>query len=133
MEGFMKVFKSLGSFQYKSSFETWLTSVMLNVAISHFRGSTRFRKEVLMEDMDSDELVEEEEEIRTNLVADQLLELIRQMPEMMRVVFNLKAVDDYSFMEIAGMIGKSENAVRNSYLRGRKWLMDRLKLEKENF
>jgi RNA polymerase sigma-70 factor (ECF subfamily) len=133
MEGFMKVFKSLDSFRHKSSFETWLTSVMLNVAISHFRSSTRFRREIFTEDMDSEEFVEEAEEIRTNLVADQLLELIRKMPEMMRVVFNLKAVDDYSFMEIAGMIGKSENAVRNSYMRGRKWLMDRLKLEKESF
>lgn len=131
MEGFMTVFKSLGSFQHKSSFQTWLTSVMLNVAVSHFRNSKRFRREVYAEDMDSEEFVEEEVEIRTNLVADQLLGLIRQMPEMMRVVFNLKAVDDYSFTEIAEMTGKSENAVRNSYMRGRRWLMDRLKLEKD--
>ena len=131
MEGFMTVFKSLGSFQHKSSFQTWLTYVMLNVAVSHFRNSKRFRREVYAEDMDSEEFVEEEVEIRTNLVADQLLGLIRQMPEMMRVVFNLKAVDDYSFTEIAEMTGKSENAVRNSYMRGRRWLMDRLKLEKD--
>ena len=112
MEGFMTVFKSLGSFQHKSSFQTWLTSVMLNVAVSHFRNSKRFRREVYAEDMDSEEFVEEEVEIRTNL-------------------FNLKAVDDYSFTEIAEMTGKSENAVRNSYMRGRRWLMDRLKLEKD--
>ncbi len=104
---------------------------MLNVAVSHFRNSKRFRREVYAEDMDMKGVVEEEEQIRTNLVADQLLELIRQMPEMMRVVFNLKAVDDYSFTEIATMTGRSENAVRNSYLRGRKWLMDKLKLEKD--
>lgn len=130
IEGFVNVFKSLDSFHRKSSFETWLKSVMLNVAVSHFRNSTRFRREVFTEDMDSEEFVEEEE-LRTNFVADQLLELIQQMPEMMRVVFNLKAVDDFSFTEIAEVMGKSENAVRNSYMRARIWLMGRLKLEKD--
>lgn len=131
MEGFMQIFKNLDSYQHKSAFGTWVTSVMLNFAISHFRNSSRFRMEILTENMELLENVDEEEQIRTNLVADQLLQLIQQMPEAMRVVFNLKAVDEYSFTEIAQMLDKKENAVRNSYMRGRKWLMERLKLEKD--
>ena len=130
MEGVMMIFKNLGSYHHKSSFGTWVRSVMLNKAISHYRNSRRFRMELLTENMELMEDCDEGEQIRTNLVPDQLLEVIQQMPEVMRVVFNLKAVDDYSFTEIAQMLDKKENAIRNSFMRSRKWLMEKLKLEK---
>ena len=130
MEGFMIVFKKLGTYRRESSFDAWVKKVMLNSAISHFRNSRRFRLEVLTEDMESLENVENGEQISTNLLADQLLAVIQQMPEMMRVVFNLKVVDEFSFTEIAEMLGKNENAIRNSYLRARKWLMEKLEKEK---
>lgn len=102
---------------------------MLNTAISHFRNSRRFRLEVLTEDMGVFEDAYDDRQITTNLMTDQLLAEIQQMPNMMQVVFNLKAVDEYSFAEIAEMLGKNENAIRNSYLRARKWLMEKLKEE----
>lgn len=131
MEGFMIVFKKLDTYRRESSFDAWVRKVMLNSAISHFRNSRRFRLEVLTEDMESLEYVEESDQLATTLLPDQLLAVIQQMPEMMRVVFNLKVVDDYSFTEIAKMLGKNENAIRNSHLRARKWLMERLKNENE--
>ena len=129
MEGFMTIFKNLSSFSQKSSFDAWARKVMLNTAISHFRNSRRFRLEVLTEDMGVFEDAYDDRQITTNLMTDQLLAEIQQMPNMMQVVFNLKAVDEYSFTEIAEMLGKKENAIRNSYLRARKWLMEKLKEE----
>lgn len=129
MEGFMTIFKNLSSFSQKSSFDAWARKVMLNTAISHFRNSRRFRLEVLTEDMGVFEDAYDDRQITTNLMTDQLLAEIQQMPNMMQVVFNLKAVDEYSFAEIAEMLGKNENAIRNSYLRARKWLMEKLKEE----
>lgn len=129
MEGFMTIFKNLSSFSQKSSFDAWARKVMLNTAISHFRNSRRFRLEVLTEDMGVFEDAYDDRQITTNLMTDQLLAEIQQMPNMMQVVFNLKAVDEYSFTEIAEMLGKNENAIRNSYLRARKWLMEKLKEE----
>lgn len=129
MEGFMTIFKNLSSFSQKSSFDAWARKVMLNTAISHFRNSRRFRLEVLTEDMGVFEDAYDDRQITTNLMTDQLLAEIQQMPNMMQVVFNLKAVDEYSFAEIAEMLGKNENAIRNSFLRARKWLMEKLKEE----
>ena len=47
----------------------------------------------------------------------------------MQVVFNLRAVDDCSFSDIAKILNKSENAVRNTYMRARHFLMERLRMD----
>ena len=126
MEGFMKVFKNLSTFKGDSTFYSWIYSVMVNSAISHYRSIKRFRKELLSEElMDGDEFAEEER-ITASLEAGLLLEILEQMPDGMRVVFNLKAVEEYSFLEIAEKLDKKENAIRISYMRARQWLKKRI-------
>lgn len=123
MEGFMNVFKGLSTFKGDSKFTTWIHSVMVNTAVSHYRSVRRFRKELLSSDAMEVETYAEEENIIASLEAKQLLELLEQMPDGMRVVFNLKAVEEYSFSEIAEMLDKKENAIRISYMRARQWMM----------
>lgn len=123
MEGFMNVFKGLSTFKGDSKFTTWIHSVMVNTAVSHYRSVRRFRKELFSSDAMEGEAYAEEENIIASLEAKQLLELLEQMPDGMRVVFNLKAVEEYSFSEIAEMLDKKENAIRISYMRARQWMM----------
>lgn len=127
MEGFMQIFKSLPLFRGESSFTTWMHSVMVNTAVSHYRSVKRFRKELLASDVIEEEGKAEEENIIASLEAKQLLELLEQMPDGMRLVFNLKAVEEYSFSEIAEKLGKKENAIRISYMRARQWMMKEMK------
>ena len=63
MEGFMKVFKHLDTFRGESSLKSWITKVMINAAISHFRNSTHQRMLVPTEDMDLLEGVDVGEQI----------------------------------------------------------------------
>ena len=126
MEGFMNIFKGLGSFRGASRFETWIHSVMVNTAISHFRSERRFRNELLTGDMMEDALFMEDEKITTALDAKQVLTLLEQMPEIMRMVFNLKAVEGFSFTEISEKLDKNENAIRICYMRARNWLKERI-------
>ena len=39
-EGFIKVFKKLGSFRSEGSFEGWVRRIFVNTAIEHFRRKT---------------------------------------------------------------------------------------------
>ena len=123
MEGFMNVFKGLSTFKGDSKFTTWIHSVMVNTAVSHYRSVRRFRKELFSSDAMEGEAYAEEENIIASLEAKQLLELLEQMPDGMRVVFNLKAVEEYSFSEIAEKLGKKENAIRICFMRARQWMM----------
>ena len=130
MEGFMKVFKSLSSFEGKSAFDTWLHSVMVNTAISHYRSVRRFCNELSiseMNDVNEAQFASEEETITTSLDAGIVMEALRKMPEPFRTVFNLRAVEAFSFAEIGKLLGKREKSLRVTYLRARKWLLEELK------
>ncbi len=129
MEGFMNVFKHLDTFRNESSLKSWMTKVMINAAISHFRRSVSQRMVIPIEDMDTMEGVDVETQITTSLQVEQLLDLVKQMTKGMQVVFNLRAVDEWEFSDIAKMLNKKENAVRNTYMRARRFLMEKLKME----
>lgn len=122
MEGFMQVFKSLGTFHGESSFYTWIYSVMVNTAISHYRSIRRFRNELLSDELNDVGLLGEDEKITTVLDARIVVDTLQRMPENYRVVFNLHALEGYSFAKIGEMLGKKEDSMRVVFLRARKWL-----------
>ena len=125
MEGFMSVFKNLETFKGESAFETWIHSVMVKTAVSHYRSVRRFRNELLVEELDEGQFVEDEA-FSTSMDARVIIDALQRMPETPRVVFNLKAVEDHSFTEIGKMLGKKESAVRVAFMRAREWLRKEL-------
>lgn len=123
MEGFMEVFKNLKSYREMNSFDGWIHTVMIRSAISHYRAERRFRSELSTEDMEEVRMVGEDETILAPLEAKQILSFLEQLPKTERAVFNMKAIDGFSFEEIAKELGKKENAVRIAYMRARNRLM----------
>lgn len=128
MDGFMGVFKNLSSYRKESSLESWIRSIMVKTAISYFRAEKRHLMSDSLDDKEDFQLPvsEREESIVTRLEAKQVLEIVGKMPEDLRVIFNLRLVEEYSFKEIAEELGKNENTVRVYYQRARKWLIDRI-------
>ena len=122
MEGFMQVFKSLGTFHGESTFYTWIHSVMVNTAISHYRTIRRFRNELSSDELGDESLLGADETITTALDARIVIDTLQRMPENYRVVFNLHALEGYSFAKIGEMLDKKEDSVRVIFLRARKWL-----------
>ena len=126
MEGFMEVFKSISTFKKGSAFSTWIHSVMVNTAISHYRSVRRFRNELSETDLEFEIEASEDEKITTSLDAQLVLEVLQKMPDPQRTVFNMRVIDGYSFAEIAEELGKKEETMRVTYLRARKWLQAQL-------
>lgn len=126
MEGFMQVFKSLGTFKWDSSFYTWIHSVMVNTAISHYRSIRKFRNELLPNELDDESLLGEDEKITTALDARIVIDMFQQMPDSYRTVFNLHALEGYSFAKVGEMLSRKEDSVRVIFLRARKWLRRKL-------
>ncbi len=128
MDGFMKVFSSLSSFQGEGSLESWIRSIMIKTAVTHFRADRRHRMTDSLDDVEDSRLpaAGEDTPILTKLEASQVLEIVAQMPEDLRVIFNLRLVEEYSFKEIAEELGRNENTVRVYYQRARQWLIKRI-------
>lgn len=73
----------------------------------------------------------EEEEIELNFEDDNLdlnflLEMIQQLPDRYRLVFNLYVLDNYSHKEIAELLKVSENTSKSNLSRARKILKEKI-------
>jgi len=83
-EGFVKVFRNLSKFRPESSLDSWIKRIMINNAIDHYRKNKKHKNVI-----DIDEVYNhaENETIHAQLGADQLMELVQQLPPAYKMVF----------------------------------------------
>lgn len=123
-EGFVKVFNTLSKFQGNSSVSTWITRIMMNTAIDHFRKNKKMRfTESFDRFSDGESDVADEVEVENEpLSADVIMQLVQRLPTGYRVVFNMYAIDELSHKEIAAQLGISEGTSKSQLARARKQL-----------
>jgi len=125
-EGFIKIFRLIGNFKGNSTLETWMTRLMINTSIDHFKKSIKYvhyeDQEKVLEHSDDEKsyIIEIEEDEKINM-AD-LYGVIQQLPDGYRLVFNLYAMEGYSHQEIADELKISLGTSKSQLARARKLL-----------
>jgi len=123
---FVEVFDRLGQYDAtKGKFTTWLRSITVFRIIDAQRKKSRLQFTTLEIVPDA---VTEETDLRKE-IPEYLLRMIGDLPEGYRMVFNLFAVDGYSHLEIADLLGISPEGARSQYYRARQALQRMLKSE----
>ncbi len=122
-EGFLKVYTKLDQFQHQGSFEGWIRRIMVNSALRAYQRQRHDQEisgyEFLPESpVDPDAIAA--------LSENELLELIRKLPDGYRAVFNLVAIEGFSHGETAGMLGIQESTSRSQLTKARRWLCDQI-------
>ena len=116
-EGFLKVFNNLKNYDSTYPFKAWLRTIMINTAISYYRKNKKHNDErVALEDVPN---IGFEEDIVSRITADEILELVRQLPQVYKNVFLMHAVDGYNHREIAELLMLNEATVRSQFVRAR--------------
>lgn len=106
-EGFLKVLLNLGKRRPEVPFEAWVRRIMINTVIDGFRMERERKTRERMElPMDAQVGAGVNDYLR-HMEAEAFAELLRQVPEMSRKVFNLFAIDGFSHAEIAELLGIS--------------------------
>lgn len=125
-ETFFQAFKSINSFNGKSSVKTWLYGVARNVYLKSLRKKDKFYK-VNIDDIEIEctketpaVIYEKKEEIK------ELYLKINKLEEAHRQVLILRAINNLSFREIGMILNKNENWARVTFHRAKG------KLGKEN-
>ena len=120
-DAFLKVFRHIHSFKGESPLEAWVRRIVVNTALSHLR--SRLHK---TESSETEELlaIAEPEVTFTGFAAEELMELVRSLPPKYQAVFNLFAIEGYSYKEISEMLGVPEVTCRSHYLRARTMLRE---------
>jgi RNA polymerase sigma-70 factor (ECF subfamily) len=121
---FLKIFKSLNTFDRRANFQTWLVSVSRNLCIDHYR-SVRKERETIDRDVDAGELTPAAggpsayAALETRDRVQLLHKALSQLPEPLRKAVVLRDIQELSYQEIADQLGKPEGTVKSRINRGR--------------
>ncbi|MFA0963012.1 RNA polymerase sigma factor [Roseivirga sp. BDSF3-8] len=122
--GFMKVYEKIDMFEGNGSFEGWIRRIMVNESLSWLRKHKILSLQVSLEEARD----ESEQEVADHLVTNQdLMNLIAQLPDGYRTVFNLYAIEGYGHKEIAQKTGITESTSKSQLSRARQMLQRNLK------
>lgn len=120
-DAFLMIFKKISQYNHTGSFEGWMKRIVVNTALQ------KHRKQTVFEIIREDHLKEPELEIDEDKVSvDFLLQIIQQLPDRYRQVFNLYALDGFSHREIAEMMNISTGTSKSNLARARVILKEKL-------
>lgn len=121
-DSFLLIFRKIDQYKEKGSFEGWMKRITINVALQKYRQLQKLQV-VRNDEVESEEVsVELDEEVDT----DFLLDLIQQLPDQYRLVFNLYVLDHFSHKEIAEMLQISEGTSKSNLSRARAILKQKI-------
>lgn len=121
-EVFIRVFKGLSSFQFKSEFSTWLFRIATNVCITLNTQKRKHQIESLDSEIEeSDEKVSDyipsedyktDEELLNNETKKYITEALDTLPSQQKLAFTLKHYNEYKIKEIAKIMNCNEGTVK---------------------
>tara|TARA_Y100001933_G_scaffold265051_1_gene334730 strand:- start:25302 stop:25877 length:576 start_codon:yes stop_codon:yes gene_type:complete len=124
INGFVKVFKHLSSFQGKGSFEGWIRAIMVRESISYLR-----KRQFVVYDDDILETGGDMVSVHEGLLdVEYVQHLIDELPEGYKTVFLLHAIEGYGHKEISEMLEISEGTSKSQLFKARKLLQENLSL-----
>jgi len=116
---FTKILDRIDQFKGEGSFEGWIRRVVVNEALTYLR---RNRSMYIETELEAAGREPDYQNISDHLEAQDLMNMIQELPSGYRIVFNLYAIDGYSHKEIAGQLNISENTSKSQLSRARVFL-----------
>ena len=123
-EVFLRIYKGLPKFQYKSEFSTWLFRITTNVCLSHQMRGRRHSHTSLDQNVNDEDGQPHalKDTLSDNITTDQptydaeismkVEQALKTLSPRQRMVFSLKHYEGYKLKEIAGMMKCSEGTVK---------------------
>jgi len=129
-EVFIKVYKNLKNFKYKSKFSTWVIRIAYTTAINHLKKYTdnknikidlEFLEQNHFTDMNPEKILEKK------TISELIHHEISILPLPYRTVLTLFHLQEFKYEEIIEITGLSEGTVKSHLFRARKILKENLK------
>ena len=128
-EGYIKIFTFMHQYRNgQGKLKSWMSRIVANEAL-------RRRKKYLVYSQSEDPeaiVIKVQPPVLGELMEEDILAIVRQLPEMYRAVFNLYVLEGYSHKEVGEMLQISDSTSRSNLARAKAILRKRIKLsEKE--
>jgi len=113
---FLRVYKSLPNFKQQSSLHTWMFKIAYNESIRFLNNEKKKKNESLddinnayLDNLTSDSFFEGDE------VQFKLQQILAELPEKHRHIFQMKYFDDLKFKEMEAILEIKEGTLKTSY------------------
>lgn len=118
-DSFLKIFTSIGTFEYRGpgSLRAWMNRIVVNESLKFLKRSGEMSRVIC--DGDLPDVADEEEPDVEAVPASAISEMICQLPAGYRTVFNLYVFEKKSHKEIAGLLNISESTSASQYHRAK--------------
>lgn len=116
-EAYIKIFQKIHQFDTaKGSIGAWTSTIVTNLAIEKLRRKKAFTS---VQELPTALHPVSEQNILSDLAADELLTIVNQLPDSYRVIFLLYIVEGYSHKEIATRMNITESTSRSQLVRAK--------------
>lgn len=120
-DSFLKVFTHLGTYDPERPFKSWLRRTIVNTAIDYYRRNKKNKFHVELGEAHAEEA---DPGVIDQLSTEEILLLLRQLPERYRLAFNLYELEGYTHEEIGSMLDIPESTSRANLARAKKKLRE---------
>ena len=124
-ESFLKIFSAIGTFDYRGdgSLKMWLTKVVVNESLKFLNKAKHLNFSEL--DESATDIPDEEPHI-DDIPSSTIFNLIRELPDGYRTIFNLYVIEGKSHREIASMLGINESTSASQLHRAKALLASKI-------
>jgi RNA polymerase sigma-70 factor, ECF subfamily len=113
---FIKVYRSIHTFEGKSKLYTWLYRIATNEAITFLnQKSRRATSSIETGDLPMVNTLQAEESVDGDNLQIQLQKALEQLPEKQRMVFKMRYYDEMGYEQMSEVLGTSVGALKASY------------------
>ena len=122
-ETLIRIFQNIDKYEHTGSFEAWMRRIAVRRSLQWLEKSS-FQHEIQPVEMPDNDYIEPA--IYSRMGAEEIMALLKELPEGFRTVFNLNVVEGYSHQEIAELLGITDSTSRSQLARARKLLQEKL-------
>ena len=133
-DAMVNIIQNIDSFTYKGkgSLRAWATRIVVNQALNFVKSQKRFLDTFADKDLGNLSLPDNEEPDISDVPADVIHQMISQLPDGYRTVFNLFAIEGKSHKEIAALLGIKTDTSASQFFRAKNILAKQIDNYKRN-
>ncbi len=114
-KAFLKAYRALAGFQFKSSLKTWLMTIALNLCRTELARPKREEAEEWIEDLPDTSMEQRGDQEEMEEQRAQLRRAMEKLPPRQREVVVLRIHQEMPFQEIAEVLNSTESAVKVNF------------------
>jgi len=121
-ESFIKIFEGISRYENTGSFEAWLCKITVRCALMTLRKQKKFLLHAELNN--THEEIYQDAEVEVDLDEADILEMIKQLPDHYRIIFNMYVIEGYNHAEISELLNIPESTSRTKLTRARRKMQE---------